>query len=420
MLCVCSLADIATKIDDIIPDRQDDIILMRQLSHWLKAYMEYSAHTEAPDKFHFWVGVSTIAGALRRRVWIDQGYFQWVPNFYIILVAPPGIVSKSTTLNVGMELLRKLDGVKFGPDAVTWQSLTQSLAQSAELVLMPDGTYAPMCCITIASGEFGTFLNPNDKEFVNVLTDLWDGKLGIWEKATKTQGSDRIENPWINLAACTTPGWIAGNFPEYLIGGGFTSRCVFVYADQKRKLVAYPSESLPPEFLDLQGKLVHDLEVISLLRGPFHLSDEARAWGTKWYEDHYRTRNAELDNTRFAGYLARKQTHIHKLAMVLSASYKDDLVITQKDLEDSAAIVTALEADMPQVFEFIGLQGKAKYAADVLALIKANSPITDNALYRKCFKLMGLADYKEALGACLVSGHVRAAQENNVIVYHYG
>jgi hypothetical protein len=50
---------------------------------------------------------STLAGALRRRVWLDQAYFRWHPNFYIVLVAPPGIVSKSTTAGVGMSLAQK-------------------------------------------------------------------------------------------------------------------------------------------------------------------------------------------------------------------------------------------------------------------------------------------------------------------------
>jgi len=201
--------------------------------------MEYSSFSEAPDKFHFWTAISTLAGALRRRVWIDQAYFQWTPNFYIIFVAPPGIVSKSTTLSIGMRLLRQIPGIHFGPDAVTWQALTESLANSTEEVDLTPGRTSgkfsmevnlqPMSCITIASSEFGTFLNPKDREMVDVLVSLWDGQLGVWEKRTKTSGSDIIANPWINIAACTTPAWIAGNFPDYMIGGGFTSRCVFVY-----------------------------------------------------------------------------------------------------------------------------------------------------------------------------------------------
>lgn len=377
--------------------------------------MQYSSFSEAPDKMHFWVAVSTIAGALRRRVWIDQGYFQWTPNFYIILVAPPGIVSKSTTLSIGMNLLRQLEGIKFGPDAVTWQALTQALADANEGVLMADGTYHPMSCITISSSEFGTFLNPNDREMVDVLVSLWDGQLGVWEKRTKTQGSDRIENPWINIAACTTPGWIAGNFPEYLIGGGFTSRCVFVYGKQKRRLIAYPSAVLPPEFEQLQKDLVHDLEAISLLRGAYHLTPQAIEWGTAWYENHYNNRPKHLDNERFAGYLARKQTHIHKLAIVLSASEKDDLIITKDNLEVASQIVTGLEADMPEVFSLIGMQGQAKFGNTIVSIVGSYGKIEQNKLFQLCFTTMSYRDFQESLNASIVAGHIKAYNDRGTV-----
>ncbi len=60
-------------------------------SNWLEGYYHYTKHSEAPDLFHFWTGVSVVAGALRRQVWIDQRYFQWTPNFYIVLVGPAGV-----------------------------------------------------------------------------------------------------------------------------------------------------------------------------------------------------------------------------------------------------------------------------------------------------------------------------------------
>lgn len=91
----------------------------RHFDDWLKTYMLYTRDSESPDEFHFWTGVSTIAGALRRRVWIDMRKFLWTPNFYIILVGPPGIVTKSTTTSVGYNLLRHVEGVHFGPDSAT-------------------------------------------------------------------------------------------------------------------------------------------------------------------------------------------------------------------------------------------------------------------------------------------------------------
>jgi hypothetical protein len=334
---------------------------------------------------------------------------------YLILVAPPGIVSKSTTLSIGANLLRQIEGIKFGPDAVTWQALTQALAGANEAVLMPDGSYHPMSCISIASSELGTFFNPNDREMVDVLVSLWDGQLGVWEKQTKTQGSDRIENPWINIAACTTPGWIAGSFPEYLIGGGFTSRCIFVFAKQKRRLVAYPSAILPPEFKRLQQDLVHDLEIIANLRGPVTLSASALRFGEQWYENHYTNRPKHLDNNRFGGYLARKQTHIHKLAMVLSAAKGDSLVITEEELAAAADIVTGLEDNMTEVFDFIGVEGQAKHSTEVLALVRTHKFIKTQDLFRHCFRFMSYREFEEALNACVVSKQIELVQKDGAV-----
>ena len=98
-----------------------------------------------------------------------------------------------------------------------------------------------MAALTIAASELGTFLDPRNREMIDVLVDLWDGKDGsLGRKATKTGSSENIQNPWIHILGCTTPSWIAENFGDYFFGGGLASRSVMVYAETKRKLVAYP------------------------------------------------------------------------------------------------------------------------------------------------------------------------------------
>ena len=384
----------------------------RHYDNWLKEYMQYAEHSEAPDVFHFWTGVSVIAGALRRQVWIDMGYFQWVPNFYIIFVAPPGVVSKSTTANIGMNLLRQIDGIHFGPDAVTWQALVQSMGRSAEMVPMPDGTYMPMSALTIVSSEFGTFLNPHDREMIDALTHLWDGQVSTFKKDTKTQGSDVIQNPWINLLAATTPAWIAGNFPEYMVGGGFTSRCILVYAEHKRKLVPYPADVLPPDFKEREQKLVHDLEIIAQIRGPYELSPEAKEFGAKWYKQHWENPPSHLSEEAFGGYVARKQTHIHKLAMVLSAARRSERIIQPQDLDEANQLITELEADMTRVFGGIGRTQEVKYAGELMeTLHRIQKPISINNLYRLLFRRMTFNDFELALKSANQAGHI--AIKNN-------
>lgn len=391
---------------------------MRFYSNWLKAYMEYTEHSEAPDSFHFWTGVSTIAGALRRQVWIDQAYFQWTPNFYIILVAPPGIVSKSTTMGIGMKLLRQIEDVQFGPDSITWQALIQYMSRATKLVEMPDGTFHPMSCITIASSEFGTLLNPQDKELVDVMTSLWDGQISPFEKATKTQGNDKILNPWINIIAATTPAWISGNFPEYMIGGGFTSRCVLVYGEKKRKLVAYPGDNIPANFKEQEKKLVHDLEIISMLKGEFKLSREAKLWGEAWYKAHYEQAHSHMANS-LDGYLSRKQTHIHKLAMVISASQRDDLIVSKEDLEAAASLITSLERDMHRVFGRISKTPASQNAVDVVEVIKRYREITRSNLFKLVFSKMSYQQFIEALDSAAQAGYIKIYSNGPLVKIQY-
>lgn len=390
--------------------------MSRRLSNWIEAYLDYSGSSESPETFHFWTAVSVLAGALRRRIWINQAYFDWTPNHYIIFVAPPGIVSKSTTANIGHRLLRQIDDVVFGPDSMTWQALTESLAQSSRQVLIGQDFHA-MSCVTIVSSEFGTFLDPSDRAMVDVLVSLWDGQVGTWERRTKTQGADLIVNPWLNIIACTTPKWIAGNFPEYMIGGGFTSRCVFVYGEEKRHLVAYPAMNIPKNFSSREADLVHDLEEISLLAGPVTMTQEAIDWGTQWYTDHYAaTKSMPLEESKWGGYWARKQTHIHKLAMVLSAAEDDSLIIQRHHLADAAAIVTQLEGNLPRIFELVGQSADARIAESVREAVASNFAIDKAALFRRLSKTYSPKEIEDALGSSIRAGLIGVRQMGNRVL----
>ena len=385
----------------------------RNYKNWLRAYADFTKYSESPALFHFWVGVSTIAGALRRQVWIDERYFQWTPNFYIILVGPPGVAAKSTSVRIGMHLLSQVDGVKFGPQSMTWQALTQALADAFVEVPFGDaisGSYLPMSCITCAISELGTFLKPDDGALIDTMVSLWDGQLEVWGHHTKTQGKTDIVNPWINIIGCTTPNWLQSNFPESLVGGGLTSRIVFVYGDKKRHLVPYPSQLIADEYYDEEGKkLVEDLQTIGMIKGEYSLTKDARAWGAVWYEKLWGPRPLHLASDRFSGYIARKQTHLHKVAMILAASQRDELIIEEQDLISANDFVTALEDDMQKVFQSMGGHTHAGYASEVLSYIKAFQRITYRELYVKCLNTMSEREFMDETKAIVTAGYVHCS-----------
>lgn len=390
--------------------------MARPHADWLKAYIEFASYSEAPTHMHFWAGVSAVAGALRRKVWIDQKFFRWYANQYIVLVAPPGIVSKSTTTNIAMSMLREVPGIRFGPDVVTWPALVQAFAASAESFEW-DNAFHPMCAMTLEASEFGNLVRPDDPEMIDLLISLWDGKQGTFQKVTKTSGTDEVVNPWINLIACTTPSWIAGNFPEHMIGGGFTSRCLFVYTERKSKLVAYPSLVVPEGHAERRAALVDGLvHIAENLAGPYTLTPDALAWGTAWYERHYTSGHGALDDSRFGGYLARKQTHIHKLAMVLAAATRDELVIHGDDLALADRMISDLEEDMPKVFAHIGRTPSSQHAERLIAYVRKHRILPFDTLYRAFHShFPNPKDFEAAIAGGVRSGQLRMVSADGKI-----
>lgn len=384
----------------------------RNFSNWLQGYIEYTKASESPAAFHFWTGVSTIAGALRRRVWIDERHFQWTPNFYIVLVGPPGIAAKSTSIRSGMKFLERLK-VPFGPQSMTWQALTKSMEEALLAFKYIDKNGVEQrtvtSCLTIPVSELGTFLRTDDSSMIDVITDLWDGQLSTWSHKTKSSGNVEIQNPWINLIACTTPSWLQTHFPEHMIGGGLMSRVIFVYGEKKRHFVAYPSDAIrPQEHRDIEEKLFLDLSEIASLVGEYEITREAKDWGTDWYKHHWTHRPIHMASDRYGGYISRKQTHIHKLAIVLAAAKRSQLIIEKSDLVEAAELVSSVETDMQKVFQSVGVVDSAKHMRELLSYVKAYEIIEVKALWELVMNTIEYRSFQEAIKALIEANRVVA------------
>jgi len=400
----------------------------RYYDNWIKAYLQFTEYSEAPASFHFWTAVSTIGAALRKKVFMDQEHFQWTPNFYIIFVAPAGVVNKSTAISIGMRMLKDVTGVKIGSNVLTWQAMCQEMEQAAEAVnldangqkndpLNLDAVYHPMSCVTYEASELGSLLDMHDKKMLDILTDLWDGKKDmLWKKTTKTQGQNSIPNPWINIIAGTTPKWIAENVPKVAVGGGFMSRCLFVYEDTKQRLIPYPKNSTPEDIRAMRPKLVHDLEQIALMAGEVIMTPEAIKVGEQWYIDHHKSHSNNFLGADFGGYVARKQAHIQKLAMVLAAAESNELIMQAHHFQEAVTMIDSIEKYMANIYTEVNSNPQQNIANKMLTIINNNPEgIAKTVLFRLLWREMTLKQFNDSIDAGINANLITLDQVGSVM-----
>lgn len=337
--------------------------MTRNHSDFIHSYTDVlTPKGEAPERFHFWTAVATIGGALRRRVYIDQGHYRYYPNFYVVLVGPPGLIKKSTTINVGSSLLRDVPNVIIGADCSTWQSFVEEVAQAQDMFAegaavsdIMDQDFTVTCALTLTISEFGTFFDPDDRQMVNVLTELFDAKVGAaFRKRTKTQGEDNLMNPFVNILTGTTPDWIKDNFKGRFGGWGLSSRMIFLHCDEKERHIAFPDELWRGSYDTTMKSFLHDLVEISTLQGVMQIAPAARMFYKRWYEEHG-VRQTALNRHTYhdpwlAYYLARKADHVLKLALVLSVSRSSSLEISLEDLTEAVRRCDEIEIELSKVF----------------------------------------------------------------------
>lgn len=346
--------------------------------NWLDVYIQYTTSQQAPERYHKWIGISTIASALGRNVFMDRGYFKLFPNLYTGLVGPTGI-TKTTAANIGSSMLNDVSKLK--PQLCI--ELMRGRITSYYLYEWFNQVSSAQkdCICSIYAPEMKNFLSElNKTDMVTLLTDFYECPDDP-EYRTKGGGSLKFRNVCINLLICTTPEWLITGTSSDEIAGGFTGRFIYIFADTDERSIAFPEDFLTPKIQRIRLDLVTDLMHMATLNGQFVMTDQARAEFILWYDQ----RKSEWKDERLIGYYARKGTLVLKLCMILSISRSDTLVIDEDILHDSWKLLKQTEEVMGGVFSGLVSDPSLRYKDYVLALLAraTNQTMTRVEILRK-------------------------------------
>ncbi len=360
----------------------------RRLRNWLRTYVEdWTIKAEPPELFHLWTGIGVLSTVLGRKVVFKRGHYKIYPNCYIILIAGSAKCRKTTALRMGVGLLDELEAaerIKITRNKVTPERLVQVLGKLTQMG-MP-GTSAELVArgseALIYAPELTTLIDMNSHRngLITILTDLYDCPER-WENETKNKGFDHLYDVYLNILGATIPKELGSVMPVQAIGSGFTSRVIFIFQRTTNRRNPHPEEFYDsPKAVKLREDLIHDIRIIHTLNGEFSWEPKAKDTFTQWYES-----MPDAEDEKMEGYMGRKHDHALKIAMILSASTGNSLIVKDDHLLASINLLDQAEKFMSGVYSLLaGEKGLGDDVRWVLSkLVQNGGTIGHSDLQRK-------------------------------------
>jgi len=354
-------------------------VARRLKSGVLEAFYKFTEDTEVPAAFAVWSGMIAIAAAIGRDCFVDYGFYTLYPNMYIVLVGPAGSAKKSTPIKFATRMLKQVKPAvnilsqKMSPEALI-TALSGLDAKEGDTMVVPSAVG-----IVLVS-ELATLINKSSFKsgMIDVLTDLYDAE--DFEYRTQKRGKEQVRNPCLSFIGGITPIGIKECIPPVSIGGGFTSRIVFVYSKGSGRLVPRPQRSA--ENKQRMEDICHDLCEISKMRGSFALTSDAERIYDKEYIN-FRKYSKLLENESLGGYVGRRADMVLKASMLVSASSSDDRLITDKSLSVALSILRRTEESMPSILRLVTSSDVGDIFEQIIQYIMRQKSVSKPELIRR-------------------------------------
>lgn len=356
---------------------------MRHFPDLIDAYIEFTSGHEATQKLQKWSILAVIAAALERRVWIDRGYYTLFPNVFVVIVGKSGLLKKSTSTSIAVNMLREVKGIKLMSERLTAASLIKQLQLSGK-VFYHNEKKIKQSPLFIYASELAVFLDEVFGSVKELLTTFYDCQPNDsskpWIYDTKISGVTKIYGPCLSMLGASTKAWLKKCIPAKEMEGGFSSRIIFVIENEGPKaLVAWPE--LDDAKRDMRTKIIADLSEIAEMSGPVAIDPGAREFFTKWYEFHMRNVVPANTDPKFVGYYSRKGDHILKVA-ILKAVAQGRLTLMEEDVKWAGRELEDLEPDLRSTFEGAGDNPVGQMLFEIRNYIKARKNVTRGEIFK--------------------------------------
>lgn len=390
---------------------------------FLSGFVSLNKHTEIPPIFALWSGIAGISCALGRRVWVDMGRYQIFPNEYVLLVAGSGRMRKSTSIH---QIEKILNHVEPHPNIVSQKVTPQAFIEAVQGGIVTTGSIITETCTAFGIiSEMATFLDKNAYEagLAPILIDFFDC-LDKWEYRTKGRGIEQLRNICFGFLAASTIDWIRKGIPTEAIGGGLTSRIIFVYAQFDAAVMKPVAMTVyTDEDKKLMDLLVRKLMRIGTITGQAVVTQEAIDFYVESYNDwFYTTGQKYYEDPMLAGYASRRYIHMFKLGLIFAAASesldeRNRLVIKRFHLEGAIEALKVCETHLTAVMSQITTNEHGDEIKAVQTYVKRVKCVTRTEIMKNFSHRMNSRELSDILETLTHAGRIRLVSEGNSVMY---
>lgn len=290
---------------------------------FIEDFLLYTSGYESPKSFWVWSSYAGVAAALRDNVYLPQRDRKLYPNIYVVLLAESAAHRKSTPAELVTKLVIKVGNTKVISGRSSIQAIIDDLANVQHN--KTSGRPIKGGSALFSAPELASSL-VEDPAAIKVLTDIYDFKEE-WTSSLKSSGKSVISNLCFTMLAASNDSFLKTVFTTTAVYGGLLGRTFIIKPDEFRA-----SNSLFSSNGNLQldpVKLIQDLKEIAKLQGVFKVSPEAERAYNEWY-DPFRQSYKEINEK--SGVIGRIHTGVIKVAMILAAGHRRELVIRKEDI----------------------------------------------------------------------------------------
>lgn len=357
-------------------------------SNFFDMYMDWTAGTLPPARFHQWTAVSLMSAALRRNVWVEA--WKGLPTFpmtYVMLVGSSGC-GKSVALSFAQRLASADDRIRAVEGGFTKQGLfdflrkdkvTPPAADKEEILVPSSHTWLIMNELANDIGE-----NDTARMFVKQLTDAFE-RTDLRD-VTRTHGERQVSDMALSWTACTTVGWARDCLRKQdLIDGGFSSRVYVILgkSDYNQRPTKFTGTT---NITEGEPALRERLRALCDCEGEVAMLPEAWKLLTKIDESRPPPPTAEWD-----GHWRRYPHHITKMALLHSFARpgRPDYQIKPVDIEWARRMVDSVYNDLPLLKQLVTVKKGAVEVVDrVVEAMRELGPIGTPIQWARLAKML--------------------------------